>query len=71
MVSKGFELSIFITRPKGSGDIAMSLASVRPFLVRSIIENRMEYFDDISQLCRTGHDDVSRTKIRALALILF
>ena len=31
----------------------------------------MEYFDDTSQLCRTGHDDVSRTKIRALALILF
>ena len=28
------------------------------------------YFDDILQLCRTGHDDVSCTRITTLAFIL-
>ena len=29
------------------------------------------YFDETLQLCRTGHDNVSHTKMRALTLILF
>ena len=41
------------------------------FCVRSKLEYRLEYFDDTLQLCRTGHDDVSRTKMRDLALLLF
>ena len=49
----------------------MSLPSVRLFLVRSITENHLEYFDDTSQLCTADHDDVWHTKMRALALILF
>ena len=70
----------FIPRPIGSGDIAMSLASaaVCPSICLSInifiplyTSYRSEYFDDTSQLCRTGHDVVSRTKMKALALILF
>ena len=61
---------LFIPRPKGSGAIAMSLASVR-FVSALSLENRLEYFDDTLQLCRTGHNDVSHTKIRALALIFF
>ena len=52
----------------------MSLASVRPS-IRSLsaleLENHLEYIDDTSQLCRTDHDNVSCTKIRALALIFF
>ena len=67
-------LLIFIPQPKGSGDIVMSLASVRPS-IRSLsaleLENHLEYIDDTSQLCRTDHDNVSCTKIRALALIFF
>ena len=31
----------------------------------------MEIFDYTSELCLTGHDGVSRTKMRALALLLF
>ena len=34
------------------------------------LENCLEYFDDASHLCRTGHDDVLHTKKRALTLIL-
>ena len=55
----------------------MSLASVRRPSVRKhfrvclLTEYRLEYFNDTSQLCRTGHDDVSRTKMRALVLKLF
>ena len=30
----------------------------------------MEYNYDISQLCRTGHEDVSRTRVTTLAYIL-
>ena len=48
--------------------------SVRPsvniFLSAQELEYHMEYFDDTSRLCRTGHDDVSRTKMGALALLL-
>ena len=67
-----FIFSFFIPRPKGSGDIAMSLVSVHCLSV-NIFESapKLEYFDDTSQLCRTGHDDVSHTKMRALTLILF
>ena len=52
---------------EGSGDIVMSLALVSA----QYFEYHLEYFDDTSQLCRTGHDDVSRTKMRAHPLILF
>ena len=30
----------------------------------------LEYNHDTSQLCRTGHDDVSRTRMTTLAFIL-
>ena len=33
------------------------------------LESPLEYFDDISQLCRTGHDNVSRTRMTTLAFI--
>ena len=33
-------------------------------------EYRLEYHDAISQLCRTGHDDVSRTRLTTLIFIL-
>ena len=51
--------------------------NVNPFLHhdvkyhQSIPNGICYYFDDTSQLYRTGHDDVSRTKMRALTLILF
>ena len=35
------------------------------------LKNRLEYFDDISQLCRTCHDGVSRTRMTTLAFIIF
>ena len=52
--------------------------SVRPY-VRPLtfscpfnnLNTVLEYFDDTSQLCKAGHDDVSRTKMRALTLIFF
>ena len=65
-LGKYFTNIFFFTRPKGSGDIATSDVSCPLYNF-----NRSEYFDDTSQFCRTGHDDVSRTKMRALALILF
>ena len=54
-------------------------SSVRPSLHPSVnilvsaqyLDYPLEYFDDTSQLCRTGHDNVSHTKMRALALLLF
>ena len=59
----------------------MSLASVRPsvrppsvrkhFLSALYLEYPLEYFHDTSQLCRTGHDDVSRTRMVTLAIVLF
>ena len=84
---KGKEFAIsffgfFIPRSKGSGDMAMSLVSVRRLSIRPSelpsvnifvyaqkLKYRLKYFDDTSQFCRTGHDDMSRTKMRALALI--
>ena len=44
--------------------------SINIFVSNQNLEYPLEYFDDTSQLCRTGHDEVSRTKMRALALIL-
>ena len=41
------------------------------FVSALYLENRLEYFDDTSQLCRTDHDNVLPTKIRVLALIVF
>ena len=35
-----------------------------------LVEYHLEYNHDISQLCRTGHDDVSRTRMTTLAFIL-
>ena len=77
-------VGLLYPRPEGSGDIAMSLASVsrlsvRPYVRLSVnifvsaqsLLYRVEYFDDTSQLCRVGHNDVSRIEMRALALILF
>ena len=57
----------------------MSLASVHPSVCTSVnifvsaleLENRLEYFDDTSQLGRTGHDDVLRIRMSALTSILF
>ena len=55
----------------------MSLASVRRLSVRPYVnifvsaQYCLEYFDDTSQLCRTDHDDMSRTNMRALPLLLF
>ena len=45
--------------------------SVNIFMSALELENRLEYFDDAPQLCRTDHDDVSRTKKGVLASILF
>ena len=57
------------------GAISMSLTSIHPsvniFVSSSYLKNRFEYFDDTSHFYRTGHDDVSRTTMGALALILF
>ena len=36
------------------------------FRVRSIIEYPLEYNHDTSQLCRTGHNDVSLTRMTTL-----
>ena len=52
----------------------MSLASIRRpsvhpsvniFVSAQYREYCLEYFDDTSQLCRTGHDDVAHTKMRS------
>ena len=40
------------------------------FLSAPILENHLEDFDDTLQLCRTGHDDVSHTRMAFLAVIL-
>ena len=41
------------------------------FLSAPLLENRLEYFDDTLQiLCRTGHDDMSHTRMATLAVIL-
>ena len=45
--------------------------SVNIFVFALKLENHLEYFDDTSQLCRTGHDNVLRTEMRDIALILF
>ena len=34
------------------------------------LKNYLEYFDDTSLLCRTGHDDMSHTRMATLAVIL-
>ena len=74
-VQDTIDFCLFIPRPKGSGDIAMSLGVRRPsvrlsrprpsvntFLSALYHEYPLEYFHDTSQLCRTGHDNVSRTR---------
>ena len=38
--------------------------------VHSVTEYILHYNHDTSQLCRTGHDDVSRTRMVTLAVIL-
>ena len=40
------------------------------FMPALLLENRLEYNHDTSQLCRTGHDDVLRTRMTTLAFIL-
>ena len=35
------------------------------------LENHLEYNHDTSQLCRTGHDNGSRTRMTTLAFILY
>ena len=57
-----------------SNEPGVHLSSVHTFVhkhfcICSILEYPLEYFDDTSQLCRTGHDNVSRTKMRALAFL--
>ena len=60
----------------------MNLTSVRRLSVRTsvpvnmfvsalLLDYRSGYFDDTSHLCRTGHDDVSRTEMRALTFVFF
>ena len=34
------------------------------FVFAPLLENHLEYNHDTSQLCRTGHDDVSHTRMR-------
>ena len=41
------------------------------FVSALLLENRLEYYDDTLSLCRTGHVDVSHTKMVTLAIILF
>ena len=40
------------------------------FVSAPLLENRMEYNHDTSRLCRTDHDDMSRTRMTTLAFIL-
>ena len=58
-----------------SNEPGVGLSSVRPsvniFVSALLLEYRLEYFDDTSQLRRTGHDDVSYTKLRALTFYTF
>ena len=37
------------------------------FVSASQLKNRLEYFDDTSYLCRTGHDDMLHTRTATLA----
>ena len=39
------------------------------FVSAPLLENRLEYNHDTSQLCRTVHDNVSRTSMTTLILI--
>ena len=41
------------------------------FVSALYLEYPVEYNHDTSQLCRTGHYDVSRTRMTTLAFILF
>ena len=54
-----------------SDEPGIRLSSVNIFESSPKLEHRLEYFDDTSQLCRTGHDDMLHTKMGALTLILF
>ena len=40
------------------------------FVSALLLEYPSEYNHDTSQLCRTGHDDMSRTRMTTLAFIL-
>ena len=40
------------------------------FVSAPLLKNRLEYNHDTSQLCRTGHDNLSRTGMTTLAFIL-
>ena len=40
------------------------------FMSAPSLESRLEYFDDTLYLCRTGHADVSHTRMATLAVIL-
>ena len=40
------------------------------FVPALLLEYPLEYNHDTSQLCRTGHDDVSRTRMTTLIFIL-
>ena len=42
----------------------------RCYFVSALLLESLEYNHDTSQLCRTGHDDVSRTRMTTLAFIL-
>ena len=37
------------------------------FVIALLLEYPLEYNHNTSQLCRTGHDDVSRTRMATLA----
>ena len=40
------------------------------FVSAALLKYPLEYNSDTSQLCRTGHDDVSRTRMTTLAFTL-
>ena len=51
-------------------DMTLDVYRGRKTTIQQQLEYALEYFDDTSQLCRTGHDDVSRTRMTTLAFIL-
>ena len=51
-------------------DMTLDVYRERKTTIQQQREYTLEYFDDTSQLCRTGHDDVSHTRMTTLAFIL-
>ena len=68
--ARAFALAVGVVCPflspdrkvRGYSDKPGVRPSVNNFVSALYLENRSEYFNDTLQLCRTGHDNVSRTK---------